>query len=61
MIYVSTDAWTSEEGSNYLAIVAHFLDAAYKLQTALLDLPVLKGPYTGENIAKVLAGVVESY
>ncbi|KJZ68356.1 hypothetical protein HIM_12251 [Hirsutella minnesotensis 3608] len=60
-IHISTDAWTSEEGTNYLAIVAHFLDAAYKLQTALLDLPVLKGPQTGENIAKVLAVVMESY
>ncbi|KAM4059221.1 poly(ADP-ribose) polymerase catalytic domain-containing protein [Hirsutella rhossiliensis] len=60
-IHVSTDAWTSEEGTNYLAIVSHFLDAAYKLQTALLDLPVLKGPHTGENIAKVLAAVMGSY
>ena len=27
------------------------------LQTALLDLPLLKGPHSGENIAKLLSTV----
>lgn len=60
-IHLSTDTWTSEEGTNYVAVVAHFLDEKYKLQTALLDLWPLKGPHTGENIAKVLSTVIESY
>ncbi|KNG45919.1 transposase-like protein [Stemphylium lycopersici] len=60
-IHISTDTWTSEEGTNYVAVVAHFLDEKHKLQTALLDLRPLKGPHTGENIAKVLSMVIESY
>ncbi|KAJ3454766.1 hypothetical protein MRS44_013366 [Fusarium solani] len=55
------DAWTSKEGTNYLAVVAHFLDERHKLQTALLDLPPLKGPHSGENIAKVLSTVIDFY
>ena len=60
-IHLSTDVWTSEEGTNYLAVVSHFLDERHRLQTALLDLPTLKGPHSGENIAKVLSAVVEFY
>ncbi|KAJ6437961.1 cyclase/dehydrase family protein [Purpureocillium lavendulum] len=60
-IHLSMDAWTSEEGTNYLAIVAHFLDERHKLQTALLDLPSLKGPHSGENLAKVLSTVLDFY
>ncbi|OBS17246.1 hypothetical protein FPOA_26615 [Fusarium poae] len=60
-VHVSMDAWTSEEGTNYLAVVAHFLDERHKLQTALLDLPPLKGPHSGENIAKVLSTVIDFY
>ncbi|KAJ6438013.1 ATP-dependent DNA helicase pfh1 [Purpureocillium lavendulum] len=60
-IHLSADAWTSEEGTNYLAVVAHFLDEKYSLRTALLDLPPLKGPHSGENIAKVLSAVIEYY
>ncbi|RYC77076.1 hypothetical protein BFJ63_vAg20049, partial [Fusarium oxysporum f. sp. narcissi] len=60
-VHISMDAWTSEEGTNYLAVVAHFLDERHKLQTALLDLPPLKGPHSGENIAKVLSTVIDFY
>ncbi|OAQ60845.1 transposase-like protein [Purpureocillium lilacinum] len=60
-IHLSADAWTSEEGTNYLAVVAHFLDEKYSLRTALLDLPPLRGPHSGENIAKVLSAVIEYY
>jgi hypothetical protein len=60
-IHISTDAWTSEEGTNYVAVVAHFLDEKHKLQTGLLDLRPLKGPHSGENIAKVLSKVIEFY
>jgi hypothetical protein len=44
-----------------VAVVAHFLDEKHKLQTALLDLPPLKGPHSGENIAKVLSTVINLY
>lgn len=60
-IHLSTDAWTSDEGTNYVAVVAHFLDECHKLQTALLDLRPLKGPHSGENIAKTLSMVMEWY
>jgi hypothetical protein len=60
-VHISMDAWTSEEGTNYLAVIAHFLDERHKLQTALLDLPPLKGPHSGENIAKVLSTVIDFY
>ena len=60
-IHVSTDAWTSEEETNYLSVVAHFLDGNSKLQTALLDLPPLKGPHSGENIAGVLSTTLNFY
>lgn len=51
----------SEEGTNYLSVVARFLDGNSKLQTALLDLPPLKGPHSGENIAKMLAITLDIY
>lgn len=60
-IHISMDAWTSEEGTSYLAIVAHFLDEHHKLQTALLDLPPLKGPHSGENMARALSIVIDFY
>ncbi|KAJ3454214.1 hypothetical protein MRS44_018108 [Fusarium solani] len=60
-IHISMDVWISEEGTNYLAVVAYFLDERHKLQTALLDLLPLKGPYSGENIAKVLSTVIDFY
>jgi hypothetical protein len=60
-IHISTDVWTSEEKTNYLAVVAHFLDEHYKLQTILLDLPCLKGPHSGENIAALLSKVIDFY
>ncbi|KAF6518123.1 hypothetical protein HZS61_002201 [Fusarium oxysporum f. sp. conglutinans] len=50
-----------KKGQNYLAIVAHFLDEKHKLQTALLDLPPLKGPHSGENIAMVLSSTLDFY
>jgi hypothetical protein len=60
-IHLSTDVWTSDEGTNYVAIVAHFLDGGRKLRTALLDLPPLKGPHSGENVASVIARTIDSY
>lgn len=60
-IHLSADAWTSEEGTNYLAVAAHFLDEQYSLRTALLDLPPLKSPHSGGNIAKVPSAVIEYY
>ncbi|KAM3538625.1 hypothetical protein ARSEF1564_008455 [Beauveria bassiana] len=60
-IHISMDAWTSEEGTNYLAIVAHFLDESHTLRTALLDLAPLKGPHSGENIARALSVVIDCY
>lgn len=60
-IHVSMDIWTSEEGINYLSVVAHFLDGNSNLQTALLDLPPLKGPHSCENIANVLSTALEFY
>ncbi|KAJ2982028.1 hypothetical protein NQ176_g1656 [Zarea fungicola] len=60
-IHVSTDTWTSEEGTDYLSVVVHFLDGNSTLRTALLDLPPLKGPHSGENIAKVLATALDFY
>jgi hypothetical protein len=60
-IHISIDVWTSEEKTNYLAVVAHLLDKHYKLQTALLDLPCLKGPHSGENIAAFLSTVIDFY
>jgi hypothetical protein len=60
-IHISIDIWTSEEKSNYLAVVAHFLNQHYKLQTALLDIPRLKGPHSGENISVLLSTVIDFY
>lgn len=60
-IHLSTDVWTSDEGTNYVAIVAHFLDEDRKLRTALLDLSPLKGLHSGENVASVIARTIDSY
>ena len=60
-IHLSVDIWTSSEGTNYVAVVAHWLDEKKKLRQALLDLPLLKGPHSGENVASVISTVVDYY
>lgn len=59
-IHLSVDIWTSSAGTNYVAVVAPWLDEK-KLRQALLGLPLLKGPHSGENVASVISSVVDYY
>ena len=60
-INISCDIWTSTNGLSLLGVVAHFIDESGKLQSVLLGLPRIRGSHTGENIAQVLAPVLEQY
>lgn len=61
VIHLSFDIWTASNGVNYVAIVGHFVDRDGKKRDALLGLPRLVGPHSGENIAGYIKDVINRY
>jgi len=60
-IHISFDLWTSLNGLALMAVVAHFTDKDYRVQTRLLALRRLYGEHSGENQAELLADVLKDY
>ena len=56
-IHLSFDLWSSSNHLTLCGIVAHFLNQDGFLKVALLGLPHLLGPHSGENIAGCVAKV----
>lgn len=55
------DCWTSSNQIAFQGIIATWIDSDWNMQTALLDLTIIDGPHTGENLATELANVVSDY
>jgi len=55
------DCWTSSNQLAFQGVIARFIDKNWNLCTIPLDLTLLSGPHTGENIAHSLLKVVEEF
>ncbi|KAM4061909.1 transposase-like protein [Hirsutella rhossiliensis] len=60
-VHTSFDLWTASNAFNYVGIVGHFVGSEGKKRDALLGLPRLVGPHSGENIAAYLKEVIDRY
>jgi hypothetical protein len=62
MIHISFNGWTTKGGKRgFLRVVAHFADAYGKLRDLLIALPQLTGAHTGENMAEVIASILQAF
>ena len=61
LIHISFDLWTSSNAYAFMAVVAHYTDKDYRVQTRLLALRRLYGGHSGENQAELLADVLKDY
>ena len=61
------DTWTSEGSDNFISVTAHYIDSPtdqpdqWTLKEDQLAFTLLEGHHTGENIASVLASIIERY
>ncbi len=61
MLSVAIDCWTSPYQQSFLAICGYFIDASWQLQEVVLGFEPLYGQHSGENIGKVLVGVLRKH
>ena len=45
----------------FLGITAHWIDNDFKIQSRVLELVHLRGPHTGENLAKAIADMLRDF
>jgi len=55
------DCWTSSNQLAFQGVIIRYIDAEWNLQTISLDLSLLSGCYSGENIAHALLPVAENF
>src|SRR5437763_8639325 len=60
-INLSSDLWTSQNGFHYCSIVAHFVNQDSFHKVALLGLPRVLSPHSGENIASCITKIINEY
>ena len=60
-IHISFDLWTSTNQMAMMAIVAHYTNQSFQVQTRLLALRRLYGTHSGENQAKLIIDVLKEY
>jgi len=60
-IYISFDIWSSPNGYTLYKVVAHFIDASYRIQHCLLGLPRMLEEHSGDKIIDVVAAVILGY
>ena len=60
-IHISFDIWSSPNGYALCGVVAHFIDASYRVQHCLLGLPRMLEEHSGDKIADVVAAVILGY
>ena len=60
-IHLSFDLWTSPNHLSFVGVVAHYMSPQYRVETVLLGLRRLRGPHSGENIAKAIVKVIHKY
>ena len=61
-IHLSFDLWTSDGTTmSLMAVVAHYLDKSFTNRTRLLAMRRLFGSHSGENMSKLLVGIIEEF
>jgi hypothetical protein len=60
-IHLSFDLWTSPNAMAMMAVVAHYTDRQYQVQTRLLALRRLHGDHSGENQAELLVEIITDF
>jgi hypothetical protein len=53
-ISLTTDLWTSNQTLSYMCVVAHYIDAGWRMQTRVLAFMELDPPHSGHVIADAL-------
>lgn len=54
-VCVTTDCWTSNQNTSFMAITAHFLDLDTQLKSVCLDCTEFDDRHTGDNISQKLS------
>jgi hypothetical protein len=57
-ISLIVDCWTSSNQNSYQGVVATWVDNTWKMQSCVLDLSILEGSHTGDNLATELDKVM---
>jgi hypothetical protein len=61
-IHITLDGWTASNGTPYLGITAHWMDAKWKaLHDVVLDFVRLRGSHTAENLTNALMNTLRYY
>lgn len=60
-ISLITDCWTSKNQIPYHGVLACWIDNNWVMNTTLLDLSILEGPHTGENLSKELGDLLTKF
>lgn len=60
-IALSLDGWTSQNSLPMLAINAHWMSSAFQQHRACIEFVEIKGNHSGENLANIIATVLERF
>ena len=60
-ISLTHDGWTSSTMIPFIGVTAHYVDASWRLNAALLFFGELPGLHSGENLAKCLYDITVEY
>jgi hypothetical protein len=60
-IHLSFDLWTSSNYKTILAIIGHWINSEYKVETATLGIREILGEHKGEDLSSVVLEVVKEY
>ena len=55
------DLQTSPNYLTFIKVFSYYISSKYKVETILLRLRYLKGPYSGENIIKAIIAIIKTY
>lgn len=61
LVHISFDLWTSPNAKALMAVVAHYTNRQYRVETRLLALRRLHGDHSGENQAGLLSEVLKDF
>lgn len=60
-VSIALDTWTSPNKLAFLSITAYIVNEKWEFQEHLIGFEHLSGAHTGENMAKVVMGVLKEY
>lgn len=60
-VAITTDGWTSRKTESYMSLTVAYIDSEWELHHLSLDCGKHTGTTTGEDLAKLIAGMIESH